>query len=149
MVFVPPLRPPKSYVSISIILPSFPLRFFPSSRRARRAPSPSFVVIQTSAHTSQPPRIGRSHSFAEPLRCLLRVRFVASFESSADRNELRSFLCYVTSVAIKVFKFLVESYFVLFSLHNRSGGFAIVISRHEVGKAISQWLVVLHEPAFL
>jgi len=80
---------------------------------------------------------------------LLRIRFVASFESSADRNELSSFLCYVAPVAIKVLKFIVESYFVLLSLHNRSGGFAIIISRHEVGKAISQWLVVLREPAFL
>jgi len=69
LVFVPPLRPPKSSVSISIFLESFPLRFFPSLRRARRAPSPRLVVIRASAHTSQAPRIGRSHSFAMPARC--------------------------------------------------------------------------------
>ncbi len=81
MVLFPPLRPPKSSVSISIIFESFPLRFFPSLRRARRAPSPRSVVASESAHTSQSPRIGHSHPFVMPARCLLRVRSVTSVES--------------------------------------------------------------------
>jgi len=51
-------------------------------RRARRAPSAHLMVTRESAHTSQSPRIGHSHSFVMPARCLLRVRSVALFEFS-------------------------------------------------------------------
>ena len=44
-VLVSPLRPPKSSVSVSIIFERLPLRFFPSSRRARRAPVPNLHGI--------------------------------------------------------------------------------------------------------
>ena len=53
-------------------------------------PYPRFVVILVSAHTSQPPRIGRSHSLTMPARCLLRIRSVASFEPVVT---LKSGLC--------------------------------------------------------
>jgi len=43
---------------VAILRPSFP----PSFAAARRAPSPRLVIILVSAHTSQTPRIGRSHS---------------------------------------------------------------------------------------
>lgn len=47
---------------------------------ARRSLYPRFVVIRVPAHTSQPPRICRSHSLTMPARCLLRIRSAASFE---------------------------------------------------------------------
>ena len=39
-----------------------------------------YVVTLTFAHTVQAPRIGRSHSFAMPARCLLRVCSMTSAE---------------------------------------------------------------------
>jgi len=53
-------------------------------------PYPRLVVVLMSAHTSQPPRIGRSHSLTMPTRCLLRIRSVASFEPGVT---LKSGLC--------------------------------------------------------
>ena len=62
LAFSPDLRPP----------------FLRRLRRREALPSPRFVVAIAPAHTSQTPRTGRSHSFAMPARCLLRVRSVAS-----------------------------------------------------------------------
>ena len=58
-------------------------------RRCEALPYPRFVVALESAHTSQPPHIGRSHSLTMPARCLLCVRSVASFEPVVTlKNEL-------------------------------------------------------------
>ena len=79
-VLVSPLRPPKSSVSISIILESFPLRFSPSSRRARRALVPNTRSISRVrshfANTSHWPLTFVRDSCS----VLLRVRSVTSFE---------------------------------------------------------------------
>jgi len=64
--------------------------FLRHSRRCEALPYPRLVIVLTSAHTSQPPRIGRSHSLTMPARCLLRVHSVASFESVVA---LKSRLC--------------------------------------------------------
>ena len=51
-----PLRPPKSFVSVSIIFESLPLHFFPYSRCARRAPVPNARGSSSvRSHTPTPP----------------------------------------------------------------------------------------------
>ena len=49
-------------------------------------PYPRFVVVRESAHTTQSPRIGRSHLLTKPARCLLRIRSVASFEPVVNQK---------------------------------------------------------------
>ena len=67
----------KSTISLSLLVALF------SALTATEAPPyPRLVVTLASAHTSQSPRIGRSHSLTMPARCLLRVRSVASFKLS-------------------------------------------------------------------
>ena len=82
LVLVPTLHSSRKdlYLYFSIVA-IFCLSFPPSFASVRGAlPYPRFVVALESAHTSQPPRIGRSHSLTMPARCLLRVRSVASIE---------------------------------------------------------------------
>jgi len=64
--------------SICILALLVALFFYFAARRG--ASSPRFVIVLASAHTSQPPRIGRSHSLTIPARWLLRVRSVALSE---------------------------------------------------------------------
>ena len=64
--------------------------FLRHSRRCEVLSYPRFVVVLASAHTSQTPRIGRSHSLTMPARCLLRVRSMAS---SVSVVILQSGLC--------------------------------------------------------
>ena len=60
-----------------------------SALTATEAPRyPRFVVILASAHTSQPPRIGRSHSLTMPAWCLLRVRSETSFEPVVTQRNM-------------------------------------------------------------
>lgn len=79
-VLVSPLCPPKSSVSVSIIFESLPLRFSPSSRRARRAPVPNVRGISRVrshfANTSHRPLTFVRDAYS----VLLRARLVASFE---------------------------------------------------------------------
>ena len=62
----------------------FPYSAFSSFASARGAPVSAFGGYSVHAHTSQAPRIGRSHSFAMPARCLLRACSVASLEGSGS-----------------------------------------------------------------
>jgi len=72
--------PPKRLVDTSYHFCQFYARFFSvACDGSRHFPSPRLVVALASAHTSQSPRIGRSHAFAMPARCLLRVRSVGLF----------------------------------------------------------------------
>ena len=65
----------------SILILTFLFALFSTLTATEALPYPRLVVVLLSAHTSQPPRIGRSHSLTMPARYLLRVRSVASFES--------------------------------------------------------------------
>jgi hypothetical protein len=86
--FIPPER---TCIYILALWRYFVRPFLRHSRRCEALPYPRLVVVLVSAHTSQPPRIGRSHSLTMPARCLLRVRSVASFESVVA---LKSGLCW-------------------------------------------------------
>lgn len=79
MVLFPPLHSSKkdSYLYFSMVVVFRP-SFSPSFASGEALPYPRLVVILASAHTSQSPRIGRSHSLTMPARCLLCVRSVAS-----------------------------------------------------------------------
>jgi len=70
MVLFPPLHSSRKglYLYFSIVAIFCP-PFLPSFASVRGASSPRLVVSLSSAHTSQTPRIGRSHSFAMPARC--------------------------------------------------------------------------------
>ncbi len=92
--FIPPER---TCIYILALRRYFVRPFLRHSRRCEALPYPRFVVVLVSAHTSQPPRIGRSHSLTMPARCLLRVRSVASFEPVVT---LKSGLCCGTSKSI-------------------------------------------------
>ncbi len=92
--FIPPER---TCIYILALWRYFVRPFLRHSRRCEALPYPRFVVFLASTHTSQPPRIGRSHSLTMPARCLLRVRSVASFESVVA---LKSGLCCGTSKSI-------------------------------------------------
>ena len=75
--FIPPER---TCIYILALWRYFVRPFLCHSRRCEALPYPHFVVALVSAHTSQSPRIGRSHSLTMPARYLLRVRSVPSFE---------------------------------------------------------------------
>ena len=64
--FIPPER---TYIYILALWRYFVRPFFRHSRRCEALPYPRLVVILASAHTSQTPRIGRSHSLTMPARC--------------------------------------------------------------------------------
>mgnify|MGYP007039181032 CR=1 FL=1 len=76
--FIPPER---TCIYILALWRYFVRPFLRHSRRCEALPVSAFCGSSAPAHTSQPPRIGRSHSLTMPAWCLLRVRSVASFVS--------------------------------------------------------------------
>ena len=113
LVLLPPLHDCRKdsflhFSIFSVFRPSF-LSSFASVRGA--PPSPRFVVIRESAHTSQSPRIGRSHSFTMPARCcFVFTRWLRSSSYLSKKTDIASIIVSFYFKTIRVYLIVTIKY---------------------------------------